>query len=351
MRIKSLDLARGFTVLCMPAVHTVLLYAKPSVYSTVFGQLLRFIAEGPGAQLFMVYMGISITLSTKLTWTAVAKKSLLLLGAGYLLNIAKFVIPLKLGILPASLQSDLGVLDATGTTLCDAGSRLLLLGDILTFAAIALPIIFMLEQLPNAVYFAAGTAVLVAVISPYAWDQTSCSSFGQYLYNLAAGQPPTCFFPLFPWLTYPLAGLAIGHLLRRRLPYLFNYLGLTGFFLLLLGIVLARFEPVSASFYCTYAADTSYHLGIVLLTLWAWDLLEEYVRPNYCWRLLQYCSLDITAIYLIQWPLIFWCLPIFGYQHLGYGASILTAMLMTGLTIFLSLLANQLRLNSIVIED
>jgi hypothetical protein len=346
MRIKSLDLARGFTVLCMPAVHTVLLYAKPSVYPTVFGQLLRFIAEGPGAQLFMVYMGISITLSTKLTWTTVGRKSLLLLGAGYGLNIAKFVIPLKLGMLPAFLQQDLGVLGA-----CDGAERLLLLGDILTFAAIALPIIFLIEQLPNASYFATFTAILVAILSPYAWDLSSCSSFGQYLYDLAAGQPPTCFFPLFPWLVYPLAGLSIGHLIRRPLPYTFDYLGLFGFFLLLLGIVLARFEPVSSSFYRTYPADTSYHLGLVLLTLWTWHHLSDYVRPNYLFRVLQYCSQDITAIYLIQWPLIFWCLPIFGYQQLGYGATILTAMLMTGLTIFLSLLANQLRLNSIVIED
>lgn len=346
MRIKSLDLARGFTVLCMPAVHTVLLYAKPSVDQTVFGQLLRFIAEGPGAQLFMVYMGISITLAIKRTWSSVGQKSLLLLGAGYGLNILKFVIPLKLGMLPAALQQDLGVLGA-----CDAAERLLLLGDILTFAAIALPITYLLYQLPNYAYFAAGTAILVAIVSPYAWDQTSCSPVGAYLYSLAAGQPPTVFFPLFPWLVYPIAGLAIGHVLKSRLPYAVNYLGLTGLFLLLLGIVLARFEPVSNSFYRTYPADTSYHLGIVLLTLWTWDLIEEHVRPNYCWRLLQYCSQDITAIYCIQWPLIFWCLPLFGYQRLGYGATILTAMLMTGVTIFLSLLANQLRLNSIVIED
>src|ERR1700678_2424533 len=117
MRIKSLDLARGFTVLCMPAVHTVLLYAKPSGYATVFGQLLRFIAERPGAQLFMVYMGISITLSSKLTWEAVGKSSFLLLFAGYGLNIAKFVIPLKLGMLPASLENELGILDTSGATL------------------------------------------------------------------------------------------------------------------------------------------------------------------------------------------------------------------------------------------
>lgn len=350
-RIKSLDLARGFTVLCIPAVHTVLLYAQPSVRHTLVGQLLRFIAEGPGAQLFMIYMGISITLSTKLTWSRVAKKSLLLLMAGYSLNILKFVIPLKLGILPAALQQDLGVRQAMDGLACDAAERLLLLGDILTFAAIALPITFLIYQLPRFSGFALATAVLVAALSPYAWDHSSCSSIGQYILNVLGGQPPTVFFPLFPWLVYPLVGLSIGYLLQRQMPQTFDFLALLGLLFILIGIVLARFEPVSNSFYRTEPAGTAYHLGIVLLTLWGWHHLDRYVRPNYFFRVLQYCSQDITAIYLIQWPLIFWCLPIFGYQQLGYGATILTATLLTSLTIFLSLIANQLRLQTITIED
>jgi hypothetical protein len=345
-RIKSLDLARGFTVLCIPAVHTVLLYSQPTVRQTLFGQLLRFIAEGPGAQLFMVYMGISITLSTKLTWTTIAKKSLLLLGAGYGLNLLKFVIPLKLGMLPATLQEDLGVLGA-----CDAAERLFLLGDILTFAAIALPISFLIYQLPRFSGFALATAILVALLSPYAWGHSSCSSLGQYVFNVLGGAPPAVFFPLFPWLVYPLVGLSIGYLLQLKMPQTFDFLALFGLLLVLIGIVLARFEPVSTSFYRTEPADTAYHLGIVLLTLWIWHQLAHYVRPNYFFRVLQYCSRDITQIYLIQWPLICWCLPIFGYQQLGYGTSILTAALMTSITLFCSLFLASLRSDGIVIED
>jgi Heparan-alpha-glucosaminide N-acetyltransferase, catalytic len=345
-RIKSLDLARGFTVLCIPAVHAVLLYSQPSVRETLFGQLLRFIAEGPGAQLFMAYMGISITLSKSVTWPAVLQRSILLLCAGYLLNIVKFVIPLKWGFLPAGLQTELGVYQA-----CDAAGRLLLLGDILTFAAIALPITFFVYQLPTYGLFAIFAAVIVALISPWCWDHTTCSAIGNYLFNLAGGQPPTTFFPLFPWLVYPLAGLAIGELLSRDNPYNLDFIGLIGLFLFLLGHVAARFTIPSTSFYRTRPAETTFHMGIVLLMLWGWHFLARYVRPNYFFRILQYCSHDITAIYLIQWPLICWCLPIFGFEDLGYRATVLTATLMTGLTLFLSLLLNSLRLKSIVIED
>lgn len=59
MRIQSLDLARGFTVLFIAPIHAVLLFASPAVYSAAPIQFLKFIAEGPGAQLFMTLMGIS----------------------------------------------------------------------------------------------------------------------------------------------------------------------------------------------------------------------------------------------------------------------------------------------------
>ena len=68
-RIQSLDLARGFTVLFMPSVHVVMLYSQPQVQQSLLGDILAFIAEGPGAQLFMLLMGVSFTFSSRInTW-------------------------------------------------------------------------------------------------------------------------------------------------------------------------------------------------------------------------------------------------------------------------------------------
>jgi|SRR6185312_5952686 len=333
MRIKSLDLARGFTVLCIPAVHSILLYSQPSVRGTLPGQLLRFIAEGPGAQLFMTYMGISITLAENLTWRAVLKRSGLFLLTGYGLNLLKFVLPLKLGLLPAAFQTDLGITDP-----CTAGETVFLLGDILHFAAIALLITYGICRLPRYWIFALGTAAFVAIFSPYFWDHASCSPVANYIVTLIGGQPPAVFFPLFPWLVYPLAGLVIGYLLDRNPPDRFLFIGLTGVGLIVLGEVVAYFQAPTLSFYRTRFGDTAVHLGIVLVWLWVWEGVATYVKPNAGFRLLTFASRHITLIYLIQWPIICWLVPLFGYQHLGGWLSFDVAFGMTLLSLLLTLL-------------
>jgi uncharacterized membrane protein len=332
MRIKSLDLARGFTVLCIPAVHSILLYSQPSVRDTLPGKLLGFIAEGPGAQLFMTYMGISVTLSQNLSWSIVLKRSGLLLLAGYGLNFLKFVLPLKLGLLPAAFQTDLGITDP-----CTAGETVFLLGDILHFAAIALPVTYAIYRLRRYWIYALVTAAFVAIFAPFFWDHASCSPVTNYIVALVGSQPPAVFFPLFPWLVYPLAGLVIGYWLNRNLPDRFLFIGLVGIAFILLGSIGSYFDGPSITFYRTRPGDTAIHLGVVLVWLWIWEGLSGYVKSNAFFRLLQFASRNITLIYLIQWPLICWLLPLLGYQKLGGWSSFNVAAAMTIVTFFITL--------------
>jgi uncharacterized membrane protein len=344
-RIKSLDLARGFTVLCISAVHSVLLYSQPCVRDTLPGQILRFIAEGPGAQLFMTYMGISVTLSCKLSWSAVLKRSGLFLLAGYGLNVLKFLVPLKLGLLPAAFQTDLGITDP-----CTAGETVFLLGDILHFAALALPISYGIYCLRRNWIYAIITATFVMFFAPFFWDHHSCSPVANYIAVLVGGRPPAVFFPLFPWLCYPLVGLATGYWLSRNPPDRFLFIGLTGIAMVLFGEIAAYFGLPSTSFYRTRPAETAIHVGIVLIWLWIWEGLAIYVKSNAFYRLLQFTSRHITLIYFIQWPLICWLLPLFGYQQLTGWASFSVAVTVTLLTLFLSLLILASRREGVLID-
>jgi len=335
-RIKSLDLARGFTVLLIAPIHCMLLYSKPEVYGTLLGQLFAFIAEGPGATLFMVLMGISFALKQHHTLSGVLKKAGLLLMAGYCLNLIKFVIPYEGGWMPLGLRHDLQIPDWGGVWM------LLGLGDILQFAGPALLVLYGVTRFRFYACIAGALAISIAWMSPLVWDAHSTSPLLNYLLQLATGQPPRTFFPVFPWLAYPLVGLTIGHVLRRNGPGCFRFVGGWGLALIGIRVIFDWLYPnmPQRTFYRTYPVDTASHLGIVLLALYFWDLLYRYVKPNHFFRVLRYSSRHITLIYLIQWIVISLFLPLTGYQTLGLGATTLVIILVTVAVYFISALIN-----------
>lgn len=325
-RIRSLDLARGFTVLFIPAIHTGMLYSDLSVHETLLGQFLIFIAEGPGGQLLMVLMGISFTLRPFHPTGQVLVKAGGLLLTGYLLNILKFVIPYSVHALPDAVLQELEV--SSGET---AVTQLTGMGDILHFAGLALLTMHGLYKSKKYDRWAAMGALLMVLCSPLLWDLHTTNRAVNYLLELATGQPPQVFFPLFPWLVYPLVGLCIGHYFRSDQHRTMIACGCIGAILLLTGLITEALFPVeySAGFYRTPPAATLWHIGIVLVTLYAWHGISSRFRDNLFFRLLTYSSKNITTLYIIQWVMICSMLPIFGYRELDITTSAIVMAAMT----------------------
>src|ERR1700683_2370100 len=144
-KIPSFDLARGFTVLMIAPIHTVLLYSKLSVRETLMGNLMRFIAEGPGAQLFMLLMGVFFALQTQKKFFTIYKRAFFLMHGAFLLNILKFVVPHFFGWLPDDLLRDLNI--APGI---HGYVQLIMIGDILQFAALATLLLYIIYRVPYA---------------------------------------------------------------------------------------------------------------------------------------------------------------------------------------------------------
>ena len=325
-RIRSLDLARGFTVLFIPAIHTGMLYSHPSVHTSVLGCFLIAIAEGPGGQLLMLLMGLSFTFKKRQNTSEILLRSGLLLLIGYLLNILKFIIPYSYDALPGGVIHDLQLSNDS-----NAIWQLLGLGDILHFAAIATVILHFVYRCTHFQIWALITALTVVIISPFVWDMHFENPLLDYISALATAQPPYVFFPLFPWLVYPLAGLAIGYYFQKDQSRTFIMCGVIGAVLTSVGLSLEHFFTTDNSFgfYRTHIPGTMWHLGIVLGTLYVWNLIGRSITNNYFFRILTFSSKNITLIYIIQWVMICWMLPVFGYQELPLSISVMVMLSMT----------------------
>lgn len=332
-RIQSLDLARGFTVLVMPSIHVAMLYSTAPVQQSFLGDTLALFAEIPGAQLFMLLMGIGLVFSSRISAGYVLQRTVFLWVAAYGLNALKFLVPLGLGWMPQNLMEELQLTSNAG-----AVPFFFLIGDILHFAAIAYPVLFLLSRLKHYPYWSLFLATTVMICSPWIWDQATGIGLVDYGLQLLGGHPPQTFFPVFPWLVYPLVGLTVGYFLRRMETAKFmKRLGWTG---VLLVIVSCLFPPTIEitewlPFYRTRPADTLFHLGAVLVWVAVVHWLSQKTRGNVFFDLLVFCSKRITAIYIIQWVLICWGMGLVGYGHLGFGATFLSMVVVTVVTLLL----------------
>lgn len=336
-RIISFDLARGFTVLIMPMIHTVMLCSTPQVQQSLLGDILGFIAEGPGAQLFMLLMGVNFALKqshSPLGAGVALKRSLFLFLAAYLLNFFKFILPLGLGLMPENLLTELGL-----TNDFHAAQFFFLIGDILQFAAIANLIIFFVCKSKHYALIALVLAIIIIFISPYLWDWKTGYTGIDTILMLFNGHPPQSFFPVLPWLVYPLLGLTFGYLLKtNNHDFIIKKAGLSGIGLVVISLVLPATSVTVEwlPFYRTEPADTIFHLGFVLVWLAIFHWLSKKIKPNPVFKLFTFCSKYITSIYLIQWVLICWCMAFTGYMQLGFmqtlswmGALTLITLLLT----------------------
>jgi uncharacterized membrane protein len=319
--VRSLALARGFTVFFIPIIHAIMLYGNEQTHNSDLVSVLAFIAEWPGAQLFMLLMGIYFALSKNTSVRKVMLRSIVLLAMAYLLNFLKYVPPGSFRLLPDAFLNDIQ----------PQQNSLLLIGDILHFAALALPLLFLVKKLPEYPAIAIIAAFIVCFATPLVIPSET-RNLSSHFFSLIVGQPPHTYFPLFPWLVYPLAGLAIGYYLKREGSKTFLYLLPVGLCLMSLGFWIGSKEE-QTSFYRTGPWHTMQHMGFVCSWLTVWHIIARIFKYNWFFRFLASLSRGITLIYIIQWPLICWLLPVFGYHQLNMSESIIISLTIS-LTVF-----------------
>lgn len=258
---------------------------------------------------------------------------MILLALAYILNTLKFLVPVWTGTMPAQLLSDFGIPAGPEGTL-----HLFLLGDILQLAAIALIILALLQKLPNYHYWAMALALLITLTTPLLWSIQHTNPFINYLFSLGWGYNAQVFFPVFPWLVYPLTGMAAGHYLQT-VPNFFPKAALAGCFLAATGWLISATDPAFhwGDFYRTAQGGTLYYTGFLLIWLYVCHLAVKFIPWNAFFQLLTRLSRHITRVYFVQWILIFWLIELIGYRQLDITASVICLIIMTCLVLIVSL--------------
>jgi hypothetical protein len=261
----------------------------------------------------MFLMGASLAFSRRSTATGIARRGLWLLVLAYSLNVLR-------GALPAWLGLTTGVVTAEAIAPYTV-ETLLGMVDIHLLAGLSLLVIAALAPVRREPLAALGLAAGASLAAPVLWGRAT--GFGPLDAGLATlwGTEWNVFFPLFPWLAYPLAGLAYGTaLVRYGDPRAFVRgagrlglaLGLAG----LAGIILVWPFRGQADYWRPSPASIVAVLGLAMTWLAACELAVTRIRHNAALGVLYGWSARVTSMYCVHWILIGWGVGLVGHSQL-----------------------------------
>jgi len=298
-RLRFLDLARGLAIVFMVFQHVQIMFAVGSGEDSALGVTFLLLGTAPAAPVFMVAMGFLLGSSTRSGVRSGVVRGLQLFALGYVLNLVRFAVPLL-------VRGDPHAVDVFGGTWWGAFFEI----DILQLAGLSLIVLGPVKRYVRDPRLVLALAATVAIVAPLLWG----AGGGNVVLDPLWGVGEWVSFPLFPWLAYPLLGLALAGFAGRATsaPRLMRGWALSGACAALAGVALLPFAPGPAgilAFGDYYRSGLPAQLllaGFVLLWLpflwWLDGRLSWRLVPRYLTSL----SRNITAVYLIQWALIGW---------------------------------------------
>lgn len=295
-RTQTADLLKGIAALLMIQVHIIELFATTDIFSSKTGKLLLFLGGPPVAPVFLFFMGYFIAISNKTT-TQLVFRGFKIIALGLALNIA-LNLNLLISVSRGKLNMDIlpyifGV-------------------DILPHAGLCIIIIALLKRISDKnillpIIFTIAAAALGDMFLNYIPQQTFLTYFLAYFY----GDSWWSYFPLFPWLSYSLAGMVFYRITQQYDFSLFYSLkAKTG-----LGLFFCLFLVFTIHYAISTASDLQayYHHGAIFffwtITFFLFygffiNEVEVTAGTNILFRYLKWMGKNITAVYVIQWILI-----------------------------------------------
>ena len=289
------DLLKGFAVFLMVPVHILETFIDFPGRESWFGKSLLFLGGPVAVPVFMLVMGYFIAKNQK-PFTANFFRGIKIFLAGFILNIGlNFHLLWKIqfeGWKINPLEYIFGV-------------------DIFYFAGLAIILLSLLKTIKNQkAWIALGLASLVAVFTSVVNEKLMVPE-RNYIYPFIGGNWSWSYFPLFPWLIYPLAGFAIYHFEQDIFSFMKVNKTITAILLVLITIPVTVFAK--QGFETTVNLPAYYHhtfwfslwvFGVVIL----WSLLLRLLVKKYpqIWPVngLMWLGKNITVFYIFQWLII-----------------------------------------------
>lgn len=287
------DLMKGIAVLAMIQVHIMELFARTDIYESIAGKVSLFLGGPFAAPVFMAVMGYFIAGSTKGTWEKV-KRGIQLIFLGLLLNIGlNFHLLIKI----YNGNYDLNPLEY------------IFGADILFLAGLSIITISLLERLSGKrILPFIIISVLIAVVTPFIpelpekWKYFQAFIYGNYSWS---------YFPLFPWLAYPLLGYCLARIQKDQPEVLRRYnknempvMIMTGILIIALFVPAFKIITDLPSYYHHQALLFAWLVGFLIFYTWLVQKLEARFGDNPVIKYIKWLGKNVTLVYVVQWLII-----------------------------------------------
>ena len=313
-RLVFLDLARGLAIVFMVLQHAVLLFAAGQGEGSLLGKIVLLLGGAPAAPVFLFIMGIFLGRSDQRVGRGL-RRGLRLIALGYLLNLLRSTLPalfagpeIASGTVPASpLVSFWAV-------------------DILQMAGLSFIFLTVLGRYLPFRWAWAILAVAVAFISPLLWHWGGPAG----VYALW-GNRGDVFFPLFPWIAYPLAGMvyslyAVAQESRRTVTKRSAVVGALSLAVGAATFLLPRKGEFNIGEYLQDGPGAQLAtVGFVLVWLCFCRLMARRWVGSAGLRLLSFWSRNVTTVYFVQWVLFGWAVLFLGRNRYASPVAMGTA--------------------------
>jgi len=292
-RNRTADLLKGVAVILMVQVHLIELFAQQNIYDSSLGSVLLFLGGPPAAPVFMTVMGFFIA-SGNTSFSKSIQRGFKLLFGGLLLNLGlNFHLFIKI----------------YNNTIITSPWPYLFGVDILFLAGFSIIVIAFLKKIkvlnPTSIVIIIALIFSIIAFVPYPEIHNNISYISALFYDNIWWS----YFPVIPWLVYPLT----GYLFYKTIPKVKNYIINKNYLLVIMvvtGMILlftiGYGISVAANLHQYYHHNYLYYLFVVNFMVF-WSALFHYITlfpSNFITTFTEWLGKSVTVFYVMQWLLI-----------------------------------------------